>query len=125
MEAIKIVLRYFPVGKVAGPPLEIKKNELDKVADKYRVSVLLDEIKGKNVSSDGINIREETMNVPIEEVSQRAVTVSSGNEDAVREAVGHIVGLYSAPRTVFGTWGSNDKGKILVSEILSLDDGWR
>jgi len=124
MEDIKIVLRYFPVGKVAGPPVVINKGELNKVADRYGVSVSLDEIEGKNVSFDDKNIREETMNVPVEEVSQSTVTVSSDKEDAVRKAVRDIVGLYNSPRTVFGTWGSNDKGKIIISEIFSVDDGW-
>ena len=65
------------------------------------------------------------MNSPIEQVSQTVITVSSENEPALRKALTEIIKKYRAPRTVFGAWGSNEKGKAILSEICDAGDGWR
>ena len=118
-------LRYFPVGDVAGQAERIKKSELDATAKKYNVSIFLDEVKGKTAETQGDKLKEETMNSTIEEVTQSAVTVKSEDERAVRGAIKELIKKYRAPRTVFGTIGSNEKGKLIIDEICDVEDGWR
>ena len=125
MAELKVVLRYFPVGDVAGPATKIAARDLENMAQKHGVAINLEEIKGKEVSFAGNNIREETMNSQVEQVSQFAITVTSENEPALRQALKDLIKLYRAPRTVFGSWGSSQRGKEILAEICDAGDGWR
>jgi hypothetical protein len=117
-------LRYFPVGLVAGAPEPIVKSDVDKLAQKYGVSIKLEEVTGKNAEIKGDVINEETMNHPIEEITQSAITISSDDETAFKNAVQELIKKYHAPRTVYGTLGSNDAGKAVVSRLCDVYDGW-
>lgn len=124
MPVIIAKLRYFPLGEVAGPAMPILKADLDAISKKHGVTINLEEVKGKNAQMDGKNIREETMNSTIEEVSQSVITVTSENENSVKNAVTDLIKKYRAPRTVFGTLGSDEKGKSVVAGVCDASDGW-
>lgn len=117
-------LRYFPLGAVAGTAEPIIKSDIETLAKKHGISVELDEIKGENAEIKGDVITEETMNNPIEEITQSAITVSSDNETAFKNAVQDLIKKYRAPRTVYGTLGSNEAGRAIVSRLCDIYDGW-
>lgn len=117
-------LRYFPVGMVAGAPEPIVKPDIEKLAQKYGVSIELEEVAGENAEIKGDVIIEETMNHPIEEITQSAITISSDDETAFKNAVQELIKRYRAPRTVYGTLGSNEAGKAVVSRLCDVYDGW-
>jgi hypothetical protein len=117
-------LRYFPVGLVAGAPEPILKSDIEKLAQKHGVSMELEEVTGENAKINGDVITEETMNHPIEEITQSAITISSDSETAFKNAVQELIKKYRAPRTVYGTLGSNDAGKAVVSRLCDIYDGW-
>jgi hypothetical protein len=124
MENITVKLRYFPLDAVAGPPVPIKKDTLEKIGRETHTDISLQSITAKNHIVLGDIIREETMDSAIEEVTQDVITISSGDETAFRSAIRSLIKLYRAPRTVFGTWGSRERGSELVSELCDEHDGW-
>ncbi len=125
MTELKVVLRYFPVGDVAGPAMKIGAADLEEVARRYGVAICLEEIRGKDLSYDAGNIREETMNSPVEQVTQSAITLDSGQEAKLKQALKELVKMYRSPRTVFGSWGSSPRGKEILAEVCEESDGWR
>ena len=124
MEELVAVLRYFPLDPVTNPPNLIRKADLDKIARETGTSISLDTVVNKGRTVDGDVIREETMNSTIEEVSQEVITVSCKDETAFLSAVRELFKLYRAPRTVFGTWGSSQRGREIVYRLCDVDDGW-
>jgi hypothetical protein len=124
MEEIIAKLRYFPLEPVSATPVPIIKSDLDKIAQTTGVQVSLHTITAKNQVVDGDVIREETMDSTIEDVSQTVITASSQDEASFRKAIRELINLYRAPRTVYGTWGSTEKGALIVSELCDENDGW-
>jgi hypothetical protein len=124
MEELIAVLRYFPLDPVTNPPNAIREADLEKIARETGADILLDTINNKGRTVDGDMIREETMNSAIEEVSQEVITISAGDETALRSAVRALFKLYRAPRTVFGTWGSSPLGREIVFRLCDEYDGW-
>lgn len=124
MEEIMTKLRYHPLDTVAGAPVPIRKSDLDKIASDSGAVIGLEHIVASNRVESGGVVREETMDSKIEEVSQDVITVSAPDEKAFRKAVRAIIDIYRAPRTVFGTWGSSQKGADIVAELCDEDDGW-
>jgi hypothetical protein len=125
MTEIIAKLRYFPLGPIAGPAVSIVRPDLDAIAKKHKVAISLENVKGKNASTSGDTLTEETMNSAIEEISQSLIVVTSDTESSFREAIKEIIKKYRAPRTVFGTWGSSERGKQIVTELCDVDDGWK
>ena len=117
-------LRYFPLGPVAGPATPIKTQDLDNIAARHDVSISLENVRGETAQGSGDSLHEETMNRSYEEITQDVITVTSEQEAPFREAVGELVRMYRAPRTVFGTMGSNKRGKQIVAEVCDEYDGW-
>jgi hypothetical protein len=117
-------LRYFPLDPVAGPPAPIRKEDLDRIAAETGAAISLHNVVARNRTTSGGIVREETMDSTMDEVSQDVITVSSDHETAFRSAIRSLIKLYRAPRTVYATWGSNEKGATLVSELCDEDDGW-
>jgi hypothetical protein len=117
-------LRYFPVGLVAGAPEPIVKSDIEKLAQKYGVSIELEEVTGENAEIKGDVIIEETMNHSIEEITQSAITISSDDETVFKNAIQELIRKYRSPRTVYGTVGSNEAGKAIVSRLCDVYDGW-
>ena len=124
MENITAKLRYFPLGPVAGPAVPIQTSDLEAIAAEHAVLITLEAIEGKNLATEGDRMLEETMDSSLEEITQSVITITSPNEDSFRDAVREVIGKYKAPRTVYATWGSNETGKRIISEILDGDDGW-
>jgi len=124
MNKITGKFRYHPLDTVAGTPVPIRKADLDKIAADTRVNIEFEHITAKNRTNTGGIIREETMDSSLEEVSQDVITLSSEDEKKFRKAARAIIDLYRAPRTVFGTWGSDEKGAGIISELCDEDDGW-
>ena len=124
MAEIMAKIRYHPLGPAYGPFVPIKKSDLDNIAREHGVVISLEEIVGKNRQEVGGNIREETMDSTIEEITQTVVMVSADDEGAFREAVRALIKKYGGPRTTFSTWGSTDRGKWIVGELCDEDDGW-
>ena len=124
METMMAKLRYFPLDPVGGPPLPIEKKDLDNIAKTTGAEISLRSVIASNRTETGGIIREETMDSTIDEVSQDVITVSSDNETAFRSAIRLLIKLYRAPRTVYSTWGSSEKGGEIVSELCDEDDGW-
>ena len=117
-------MRYSPLDPVAGPPIPIRKEDLDNVARTTGAGISLSSVIASNRTETSGIVREETMNSTIDEVSQDVITVSAGDEAAFRSAVRLLIKLYRAPRTVYSTWGSSEKGGEIVSELCDEDDGW-
>jgi len=93
-------LRWYP----GDPLVEVKEEDLNKIAKEYGVVISLEEI-GKGLK------REVTLDKPLEEISQIVVTVSSQDEESFRQAVRHLIKMYRAPRAVYSLWGSEHRGK--------------
>ncbi len=124
MEEIMGKLRWLPLGPTCGPSVPITKNDLDKIAGKFGVDISMEEVKGKNMKMGGETIREDTMESTLEEITQTVVTVSAGDEGAFRNAVQELIKKYYAPRTTQSFWGSTNKGKLIITELLDEYDGW-
>lgn len=124
MAQYKAVLRYFPLGPVAGPRKPITKAGLTDLLNSGSVNFTVDEIKGKNAVMERGGLKEETMNCPIEEISQTVVTIETDDEQQMRLALKKVFHNYRAPRTVFGFTGSNELAKVLIDEVCNEDDGW-
>jgi hypothetical protein len=124
MEELTAILRYFPLDPVTNPPNPIRQADLDKVARDTGTTITLSTIVGKSRTQEGNIIREDTMNSAIEEVSQDVITIAAQDEKALTLAVRTLFGLYRAPRTVFGTWGSSPRGREIVYRLCDEYDGW-
>ena len=64
-------LRYYPGDAL----VEIRGEDLEKIADQCGVNITLDEVKGKDLLTEGKMVLEETANKPLEEVTQTVVTI--------------------------------------------------
>lgn len=124
MEEIMAKIRWLPLGPTCGPEVPIKKDDLDNIAKEHSVNISLQEVRGKNLKVEGDMIREETMDSTLEEITQTVVTVSAKDEGAFRKAVQALLKKYRAPRTTQSFWGSTDRGKQLIAELLDEYDGW-
>ena len=124
MSDIKAILRYYPLGPVAGPAVPVTPQDLNTIAAKHGVSISLDRVMGKTAKVDGDEIHEQTMNASFEDITQDVITVTAENEKKFRSAIQDLVHTYRAPRTVFGTMGSNERGKQIVAEVCDEYDGW-
>ena len=124
MEKIMAKLRWLPLGPTCGPEVPIKQGDLNRVAKRYGLDISLEEVTGKNLKVEGNVMREETMESTLEEVTQQVVTVTADNEAAFRKAVMALFKKYRAPRTTQSFWGSTDRGKGIILELLDEYDGW-
>jgi hypothetical protein len=104
--------------------VEIRWEDLEKIAHRCGVSITLDEVKGRDLSTEGERILERTENEPLEEVTQTVVAISAPTEQAFRESLLKIIDKYRAPRTVYSTWGSDERAKEIFAELADDWDGW-
>ena len=120
MTEIIAKLRWYPGDAL----VEIKDGDLKRLAEKYGTNVSREDVTGKNRSTrEGITY-ENTVDSKLEEITQTVVTISAQNEEAFRKSVSDIIKKYRAPRTVYGTWGSTEKGTEITQELMERDDGW-
>jgi hypothetical protein len=120
METLTGKLRWYPGDAL----VEIKQEDLEKIADQYNVRITVNEVKAKDLFTEGKMVLEETANKPLEEVTQTVITISAPTEDAFRECLLRIIARYRAPRTVYSTWGSDERAKEIFQEVADQWDGW-
>jgi hypothetical protein len=113
-------LRWYPGDAL----VEIRAEDLEKIAQQCGVNITLDEVKGKDLFTEGEMVLEETGKGPLEEVTQTVVTISAPTEQAFRECLLRIINIYRAPRTVYSTWGSDERAKKIFDEVADAWDGW-
>ena len=113
-------LRWYPGDAL----VEIRAEDLEKIAHQCGVNITLDEVKGKDLFTEGEMVLEETGKEPLEEVSQTVVTISAPTEQAFRECLLRIINRYRAPRTVYSIWGSDEQAWKIFEEVADAWDGW-
>ncbi len=120
MPALAGKFRYYPGDAL----IEIKPEDLEKIAHQCGVIITLDDIKGKDFSTEGEIIFERTENEHLEEVTQTVVAISAPTEEAFRKSILEIIHKYRAPRTVYSAWGSDERAKEIFEELANAWDGW-
>ena len=120
MQTLTGKLRWYPGDAL----VVIRREDLEKIADQCGVNITLNGVKGKDLFSEGEMVLEETGNKPLEEVTQTVVTISAPTEHAFRECLLRIIDKYRAPRTVYSTWGSDERAKEIFEELANAWDGW-
>ncbi len=120
MQRLMGKLRWYPGDAL----IEIKLEDLEKIAHQWGASIILDEVKGKNFFHEGKMVLEETEKEPLEEVTQTVVTISAPTEHAFRECLLKMIDKYRAPRTVYSTWGSDERAQEIFQEVADVWDGW-
>ena len=113
-------LRYYPGDAF----IEIRQENLEKIANQYNVHITVDEVKAKDLFTEGEMVLEETGNKSLEEVTQTVITISAPTEYAFKECLVKIIDNYRAPRTVYSTWGSDERAKEIFQEVADQWDGW-
>jgi hypothetical protein len=120
MQALTGKLRWYP----GDASVEIRHEDLEKIARQCGVGITLNEVEGKDLFTEGKMVLEETGNKPLEEITQTVVTISAPTENAFRECLIRIINKYRAPRTVYSTWGSDERAKEIFAEVADTWDGW-
>ena len=124
MEKIMVKLRWLPLGPSCGPNVPIIQKDLDEIAKQHGVNISVEEVIAKNLQRQGDVIREETMDSTLEESTQTVVTVSADDGGRFRETILALFKKYRSPRTTQSYWGSTDKGKDIILDVLDEYDGW-
>jgi hypothetical protein len=120
MQTLMGKLRWYSGDALA----EIRQEDLEKIADQCNVQITLTEVKAKDLFAGGKMLLEETANKPLEEVTQTVITISAPTEHAFKECLLRIIDRYRAPRTVYSTWGSDERAKEIFQEVADQWDGW-
>ncbi|MFH1489510.1 MAG: hypothetical protein ABII06_11460 [Pseudomonadota bacterium] len=119
MERYTVHLRYY----VGDPLEEIRQEDLDSIGKKFGMGISFERIE-KRTPVKG-ELREETLDRAIEEITQDVITVSSEDEDRFRKAITAIYEKYRSPRTPYGFWGSSREGERIAKIIANeTDGGW-
>jgi len=120
MQTLTGKFRWYPGDAL----VEIRREDLEKIAHQCGVTITLDEVKGKDLTTEGEKVLVRTENEPLEEVTQTVVTVSAPTEETFRKCLLKIIDKYRAPRTVYSTWGSDERAKEIFAEVADTWDGW-
>jgi hypothetical protein len=113
-------LRWYPGDALA----EINLEDLKKIAGQCGVGITLNEVKAEDLFTEGKRVLEETGKKPLEEITQTVVTISAPTENGFKECLLKIIDKYRAPRTVYSTWGSDERAKEIFQEVADAWDGW-
>jgi hypothetical protein len=113
-------LRYYPGDAL----VDIRQKDLEKIASQYKAHITVDEVKVRDLLTEGKMLLEETGNKSLEDVTQTVVTISAPTEHAFRECLLKIINKYRAPRSVYSTWGSDERAKEIFQEVADQWDGW-
>jgi hypothetical protein len=113
-------LRWYPGDAL----VEIRQEDLEKIAHQYKAHMTVDEVEAKDLFTEGKMVLEETGNKPLEDVTQTVVTISAPTEHAFKECLLRMIDKYRAPRTVYSTWGSDERAKEIFQEVADRWDGW-
>ncbi len=118
MNQYYVKLRFFP-----GDPLEeIKEPDLKKFEKEYPVALAYEKIENR-VLKEGL-LMENTMDRPIEEISQEVITLSSDVEKEFIACVKALYKKYRCPRTSYGLLGSNEAGQKIAKGLMDVYGGW-
>jgi hypothetical protein len=118
MNEYYVKLRYFP-----GDPLEeIKTEDLKSFEKKHKVEISYEKIENR-IMQNGL-LMENTMDKPIEEISQEVITVSSASESGFSECIKTLYKKYRCPRTSYSLLGSNDAGQKIAKGLMNIYGGW-
>lgn len=120
MQTITGKLRWYPGDAL----VEITQEDLKEIAHQCGVDITLNEVEGKDLFIEGKMVLEETGNKPLEEITQTVATILALTEHAFRECILRIINKYRAPRTVYSTWGSDQRAKEIFEELADAWDGW-
>jgi hypothetical protein len=120
MQALTGKLRWY----LGDALVEMRREDLGKIADQCGVTITLNEVKGKDWVTEGKMVLERTENETLEEVTQTVVTISAPTESAFRESLLRIINKYRAPRTVYSMWGSDERAMEIFQELVDKWDGW-
>jgi hypothetical protein len=118
MDTYYVKLRFFP----EDPLEEIKEPDLKCFEKDYKVTVAYEKIENR-ILKDGL-LMENTMDKPIEEISQEVITVSSNSESEFLTCLKALYKKYRCPRTSYGLWGSNKMGQKLAKGLMDVYGGW-
>ncbi len=119
MERYTAYLRYYP----GDPLVEIRQQELDELGDVFSVEISFRRIENRTLS-DGM-LREETLDKPLEEITQDVITVSGEGEGQFRKAIAAIYEKYRSPRTTYGFWGSSPEAQRIAKQLVDeTGGGW-
>ncbi len=111
-------LRYYPTD----PLVEIKSNELKGIGSKYRVTIDYEKIENR-VLQNGL-MMEETMDKPLDKISQEVITVSCDKEENFRDCIIGLYEKYRCPRTAYSLTGSNKAGWVIARRLMDDFSGW-
>jgi len=113
-----VKLRYFP-----GDALEqIREEDLQNFEKEHKVKISYEKIENR-VLQDGL-LMENTMDKPIEEISQEVITVSSDSEGGFSTCIKRLYEKYRCPRTSYSLLGSNDSGRKIAWGLMNMHGGW-
>ena len=119
MSRYTVYLRYY----VGDPLVEISQEDLDEIGRAHGVEISFEKIDNRSMSEG--KLREETLEKPIEEITQDVITVVTDDEKAFRQALEAIFDTYRSPRTPFSLWGSSPDGKRVAKEVTEeTGGGW-
>jgi hypothetical protein len=113
-----VKLRYYPTD----PLVEIKREDLNDIETKYRVEIDYEKIENR-VLQNGL-LMEETMDKPLDEISQEVITVSSDRADVFRKCIIALYEKYRCPRTVYSLLGSSETGGRIARRLMDDYGGW-
>jgi hypothetical protein len=118
MDTYTVKLRYFP----EDPLEEITVEDLKDVEKRYKVQIDYEKIENRFLQ-DGL-LMEDTMDKPIEEISQEVVTVSSDVESDFSDCLKALYKKYRCPRTSYSLLGSNAAGQKVAKDLMPVYGGW-
>jgi hypothetical protein len=113
-------IRYYP----GDLPASIRLDELERLGEQIGVRATVEEIKNPQTIAVCGEIREETMDVPMEEISQVVVTVEPPGEEVLRRYLVELFGRVKSPRTAYAFWGSSPDGERIARATAETNGGW-
>ena len=111
-------LRYYPTD----PLMEIENMDLQIFEAKYGVAVDYEKIENR-VLQNGL-MMEETMDKPLDKISQEIITVSSDKEESFKDCIIGLYEKYRCPRTAYSLMGSNNAGWLIARRLMDSHGGW-
>lgn len=118
MEHYHVKLRYYP----DDPLEEITEQDLKVIAEKYAVQIELERIDNRE-PKDGL-LMEETLDKPLEAITQDVISITADNEDSLRNCLIAVYKKYRSPRTVYSFVGSSKEGSRIARSLIDKYGGW-
>ncbi len=118
MENFHVKLRYYP-----GDPLEeIRETDLKAIESEYGGKIELEKIDNRKLK-DGL-LMEETLDMPLESISQDVISITANDEEILRNCIIALYKKYRSPRTLYSFVGSSEKGAKIAKELIEEHGGW-